>query len=587
MKRQCIAIGLAALGLVLFAFIVSTIAAPGHAPLAQVPQEQEPNDSFDDANSMVAGGSIQGALTRTLDTLDYFYFTTTPGRAYTAKLFVTDDNPSAIPLLITVYNGNREFVKDSGFGSTGGGTVQWDAVESLHYVLLQAIPSSQPTGTVPVVNYVLAVNLVQGSPTPSNTPPPGVDVYEPNNFITETYDLPIAVSSTAPNANFSPPGDEDWFSFYVKQGRYYQAETSNLTGVDTRIEIFDEDGTKVADDNDGGGGFASRAQWRASQTGWFDIRVTNLVSSGASDTYDLTVAEIAAPPTATPTPAPASPGQIDRCEDNSTLDQACTIAVNSPETFNFVSPHSGPDNDHYRVWVKPGLLFSCRTSNLSPGVDPNLILYDQNRNGIGGNDDVAPGDYNCALSHYATYSGWLYLLVGYGNRSPSDIANSNYTLSCTSSQAGVPTPTARAPAQPTATAKPVVTTPTSAPVATPEPQPQLSVRVLATPAPGVRVTPAPRFVPIDLLVYYDANDDWQPGAGEGIAGVSAQAYAAATNQLLAQGFTDDRGHLEFTVAAQGPVRVSIPFLGFSQLVATTGGSIYVRVAPALAVGGAH
>ena len=111
------------------------------------------------------------------------------------------------------------------------------------------------------------------------------------------------------------------------------------------------------------------------------------------------------------------------------------------------------------------------------------------------------------------------------------------------------------------------------------------MRVLTTPAPATAATPAPRFVPITLLVYYDSNDDRQPGAGEGIGGVSAQAYEASTNQLLAQGFTDDRGHLEFTVAALGPVRVSIPYLGFSQLVAGQGGSIYVRVAPAVTQGG--
>ena len=233
------------------------------------------------------------------------------------------------------------------------------------------------------------------------------------------------------------------------------------------------------------------------------------------------------------------------------------------------------------------MLFNCRTSNLAPGVDPNMIVYDENRNALGGNDDVAPGDYNSAFSHYATYSGWLYLLVGYGNRMPSNIAESSYTLSCNTSQPGDATPTAQAAVPPTATPQPGTgPTSTPVPVATPEPAPQLSVRVLATPAPGAVVTPAPRFVPVALLVYYDANDDGQLGAGEGIGGVSAQVYDAATNQLLAQGSTDDRGNLEFTVAAQGPVRVSIPFLGFSQLMAAHGGSIYVRVAPASSAGGA-
>jgi len=126
----------------------------------------------------------------------------------------------------------------------------------------------------------------------------------------------------------------------------------------------------------------------------------------------------------------------------------------------------------------------------------------------------------------------------------------------------------------------------TSPAPTTEPSPDLTVRVLTTPAPAAPTTPVPRFVPITLLVYYDANDDRQSGAAEGIGGVSAQAYQASTNQILAQGFTDDRGHLEFTVAAQGPVRVSVPYLGFSQLVAGQGGSIFVRVAPVVTVGGA-
>ena len=82
-----------------------------------------------------------------------------------------------------------------------------------------------------------------------------------------------------------------------------------------------------------------------------------------------------------------------------------------------------------------------------------------------------------------------------------------------------------------------------------------------------------------MLVYLDANDDHQPGAGEGIAGVSVQAYEVITNQLLAQNFTDEQGNLEFTVAAQGAVRVNVPYLGFSQLVTGEEASIYLRVPP--------
>jgi hypothetical protein len=107
-----------------------------------------------------------------------------------------------------------------------------------------------------------------------------------------------------------------------------------------------------------------------------------------------------------------------------------------------------------------------------------------------------------------------------------------------------------------------------------------------TPTPAVPVTPSPRFIPISLLVFYDSNDDLQPGAGEGILGISAQAYDVMSNELLAQDFTDEQGSLEFTVSAHGPVRISIPFLGFSNLVTGSEASIEVRVPPHSLLGGA-
>lgn len=583
MKRQWIAIGLAALGLVLFVFIVSTLANSDSIPVAQPNQEQEPNNSFNEANTLAVPGSVLGSLANSNvsnpanDTRDYYVFPTTLGQLYKANLSVVQ-NPGGLQLKMSIFNSSQAFVDDT-FSSATGVSLQWTSNDSEYYLLVEAVGVT--TSTLLTANYQLDVNPVAGSPTPTNTPLPGQDVYEPNDDITQPYTMPVAVSAIVSNANFFPSGDEDWYAYYAKQGRYYQASTSNLIGVDTRVEVFNPGGAKITGDNDGAGGFASRAEWQAAQTGWYYVRVTNLVASTATDRYDLTVSEIAAPPTETPTPVPAAPGQIDRCEDNSTLDRACTIAPNNAEQFNFTSPHGGPDNDFYRIWIKPGLLFTCRTSDLDPGVDPNMIVYDQNRNAIGGNDDVEQGNYNSAFSYYATYSGWLYLLVGYGNRTPPDIANSAYTLNCTTSQPSDATPTRQAGATPTPIRDPgpgAAATPV--PVPTPEPVPELSVRVLSTPAPGVVATPAPRFVPITLLIYYDANDDRQPGAGEGIGGVSALVYDAATNQLLAQGASDDRGHLEFTVAAQGPVRVSIPFLGFGQLMAARGGSVYVRVAPA-------
>jgi hypothetical protein len=576
MKLQAV-VAFAVLVVLLGGFTALSLAAP----LPQGNSETEENNSFDEADLVTVSGYIIGEVQNSpvTETIDYFQITNTEiGKAYQASL--TIDSPDNLKLRMVLWNGNQQYMDTSASSATSI-DLSWTANSSSHYVRIEAVTVS--TATAKTAEYRLDVFEIATTPTPTNsptptsTPQPGADDYEPNDSLTTAYNLPVATSANATDANFFPVGDEDWFSFYVKSGRRYRASTSDLVGVDTYLEIYSFDGTLVGANNDGGGGFASKFEWQAGYDGNYYIKVTNLVDSDSTDTYDLTLTEIGAAATATPTPQPAPISGIDSCENNSDFDHACTLAPGEPQTFNFVSPFgAGADNDYYRIWVKPGLIFECKTSNLAPGVDPNLIVYDANRNAIGGNDDVEPGNYNSYFSYYATYEGWLYLLVGTGDRTPPDIQDSNYTFVCnrrlpseataTAMPEGTSTPTPK-PGTPTATPKPV----------TPTPTPGLTVRTLATPTPAPVVTAGPTFVPVSLLIYYDGNQDGQPGAGEGIAGISVQAYEAASGQLLGQGFTDNVGALELTVSAQGPVRVSVPFFGFSQLLTSDGGSVYLRV----------
>jgi hypothetical protein len=580
MRRQLIAVGLAVFVLMMFAFITATLAAPGSAPLLQV-GETEPNDSFEEADALAIPGYVIGAVSNApvTETIDYFVMNTTIGREYQASLTV--DSPQDLRLRMVLYDGDRGYLQTSSSSSTSA-SMAWSSNRDSHYIRVEAVTVS--TSTVKTADYRMDIDLIAETPTPTNTPLPGRDDYEPNDDQDSAYKLPIAASASATDANFHPEPDEDWFAFYVKDGRNYRASTSNLIGVDTYVEVFHKNGSRVAKDNDSGGGFASRAEWTASYDGYYYVRVTNLVSSTSEDTYDLTVAEISAAPTDTPEPgATAIPG-ADQFEPNFDFDTAATIATDVTYQVNFIPCCGGDeDNDFYKIWIKPGLHFVCETLELAPGVDTNMIVYDGNRNGIGGNDDVELGDYRSRFAYFSTYEGWLYVLVGHGGRLPvSELEDSDYQIRCEKQVPGQPTATPT-PRPTTATATP---TPSESPIATPTPVEGLTVRALATPTPVPAATPAPRFVPVTLLVYYDANDDRQPGAGEGVAGISAQAYEAATNQLLAQGFTDDQGSLEFTVAAQGPVRVSVPFFGFSQLVAGEGASIYLRVPAQPLLGGA-
>jgi hypothetical protein len=289
MKRQLVAVGLAVFALMLFAFVTATMAAPADTPLLQT-SETEPNNSFDEANAIGIPGYVIGQVSNTpvTEAIDYFVMNTSIGREYQASLTVCSSEN--LELRMALYDGDQRYLKASSSSSTHT-SVSWTSNKDSHYIRVEAVIVST---TVKTAVYRLDVDRIAATPTPTNMPLPGEDDYEPNNSRGTAYVLPIAVSASATDANFWPQPDEDWYAFYVKGDQTYRASTSNLSGVDTYVEIHDRSGGRVAKDDDGGGGFASKVEWDASYShDYYYIRVINLVStSGPDDTYDLTVSEV-------------------------------------------------------------------------------------------------------------------------------------------------------------------------------------------------------------------------------------------------------------------------------------------------------
>jgi hypothetical protein len=601
MKRQLIVVGLAVFALMVLAFISTTAAAPGNRPLLQV-GEVEPNNSPEDANPVSIPAQITGKITQTgsdVDT-DYFSFTTQGGVRYEADLTIL--TVDGMRLQLRAFDANEGILDTS---STSNISIQfsWESPGSTNYIQIRK--QDVPSVTLDT-SYNLEINQKAATSTPSPTPTPtpqnNWDAYEPNDSLDNPSD--VSIGATLANLNFWPydtyteeeasaADDLDVFRVWCKPGHTCRAKTAVTTGVDTIVKVYAGGATSpneptIAVNDDYGETLGSQVTWQSSGSGYYKIWIDNLDRSprqSTGQTYNLTLTDLAATPTPTPGPtetpepgATAIPG-IDQFEPNYDFAHATTIGTGITYQANFI-PWGGAeeDNDYYKTWIKPGLHFVCETLDLAPGVDTNVIVYDGNQNAIGGNDDVELGDYRSRFAYFSTYEGWLYILVGHGGRLPTrELESSDYKIRCEKAVPGQATATATPKSQPTAA--PGTPTPSESPITTPTPSEGLTVRPLTTPTPVPVTTPAPRFIPITLLVYYDANDDRQPGAGEGITGISAQAYEVATNQLLAQGFTDERGNLEFTVASSGPVRVSVPFFGFSQLVAGEGASIYVRVPP--------
>ncbi len=421
-----------------------------------------------------------------------------------------------------------------------------------------------------------------------------VDAFEPNNTIETAY-------STAPgaaaliNVTLWPTGDVDFFSFVGKAGLAYQVLTSHLSaGLDTVLTVYDTQGNEISTNDDyEPDNRASRVTFSASVNGFYFAKIVNInPGDPANLTYRFQVVQVQG--TATPTAFPTGtrvPG-ADICEYNGDFDQACLIGVGQPFDMNFVPLfEEGPDNDFYRLWIKAGLYYTCQTFDLSSVNDTNMIVYDQNRNGLAGNDDKAPGDLGSLVSVPATYTGWLFILVG--PYAPPEYALSylyTYSIRCDETvPTPTPTPTIYIPPPSGGGPSPPTPTPIVFPTFPPSPTPFTFLTPQPTPRPVIQVIPLPTNTPVsviqptinlDLTVYYDRNGNFTPELTEGVEDVAVTIYDNATGELLAFGYTNEMGAIRFgTLAVSGPVRISIPFLQFT-VVVTGDSTIFIRIAPA-------
>ncbi|MCS7087545.1 MAG: carboxypeptidase-like regulatory domain-containing protein [Thermoflexales bacterium] len=450
--------------------------------------------------------------------------------------------------------------------------------------------------------YQVTLCSSQLPPTPT-PPPPGLvpDPYEPNDDIAEasvptgTRGTPsfIAVGTSIANLSFTPyatrtADDADWFRVFLLGGSTYIIETSNVQpGVETTLWLYTGTNLLASNNRHTPGQRGSRIVFTAPSTGDYWIKVTNSDTSPrvAGQTYTLSVNEQTPAPTNTPAPTPSPtpyPQSPDRFEYNGDFDFATLIAPGVKyDQLNFV-PFQPPnpttvDNDFFRLPVKQGVFYTCETFDLGPGVDTNIIVYNQDGVGIGGNDDVSPeararGEFRSRFSWLSGYTGYAYILVGDVNPPRADQAQPRtYALQCSIGLPETPTPTpppfTPTPLPPPPTPLPPEPTPT--PVPTPRPAQNLSVRPAEPPPPSAPTpTPPPRVVAVDVIVFVDLNRNGQfdPAAGEGIRGVSVRASDERNGIPLGYATTDAEGRARLSVESEGPVRVSVPLFGYSIVV---------------------
>jgi hypothetical protein len=599
------------------------------APMLQGAVESEPNDTIETADAIAVNLTMQGRIpvTRKED-IDWYRLVIPAadvGREYRATL--EESVPSGdYNLELSLYDSEGDLVDLQQSGSTD--IVEWSSSVITYYLQVRA-ESYDVDATTDAVYDLTIVRFDQ--PPPTATPVPW-DTCEVNDDPNGTWSpdappggpCPLSVSVEYVDLNFVPyPGqpapNDDYFTFLAKAGRTYRISTDVFNGADTEMWLLDPNNNQISYDDDGGDGAGSRIVATLGD-GFYKILIRDrLVNSSppASQTYDVLVEDVT-PATSTPTttpgpgtatvtvPPPSIPGNPDVFEPNFGFANASLIGLDAKyANLNFV-PWSGtdPDTDFYKLWVTAGKLYTCETTELGtasntnilfckipPGETPPVVVNDEilTRMCFAGNDDVAPFDpndpYRSRLTYFATANDYLYIVVGQVGRErilPEEWANLNYSLRCFIDLPGTATPTPTSPyipPPPTATSAPVVNTPVP-----PSPTPlRLVVRPMSTPTPPPTplpvVTPTPELYTIEVLVYYDENENGLFESGEGISSVLARVHEALSGELLSIDYTDETGRLRFSVPAQGPVRVSVPFFGFNQVIAATNTEIQIRIAP--------
>ncbi|HMT21844.1 MAG TPA: hypothetical protein PKE20_11480, partial [Promineifilum sp.] len=441
------------------------------------------------------------------------------------------------------------------------------------------------------------------TPTPTLRPtaltgtPIFVDLSEPNNTFEEAYQIQPDATATC-QLTLWPPGDLDYFAFPVKSGTFYKILTEQLSpGIDTVLKIYNQTGQPIAENDDIGpaGQFQSQVIVQAGATGIYYARVVNKSPADAANkTYCLAIDAMDEPtPTPTPTLLPLRTG-ADACEPNGQLQLACLFGENQSQAFNFVPPfNDGPDQDFYRIWVKPGATITCETTELSSVTDTNMIFLGPNGEDFNpplGNDDKAPGERGSRLSYTSTYTGWLNVLVGPVNPVPvAQSAQFTYTLACTSILPPTATPTSPpvsggggggvVPIAPTITPFPTPTQFDLSAILTPSPVviPEVTIQPLPTATPALGQQNA---TTVNVTVFYDSNFNFTPEPNEGIIDVAVALYDNANGRLIAFGYTNQAGTVRFeAVPSSGAVRVEVPLLNYSQIVGPGETNIAVRVAP--------
>lgn len=328
------------------------------------PDAYEPDNTLSAARPITVNGGSQSHNFHAAGDQDWIVFGATAGYLYRIETF---NLASCSDTVLELYNSSGTLLAYNDDGGGGWASrIDWTAPSSGNFYVKVRHYSSAAYGACTAYEVRVTSSGVVG------------DSYEPDNTLATAR--PITVNGSAQRHNFHVAGDLDWVYFDISSGYRYTIRTFNLGSCsDTVLELYDSSGTtRLAYDDDGGGGLASRIEFIALTNTRLNLKVRHYSASasGPCTQYDLEVTRIAG---ITP----------DAYEPDDTSAQARLFTVNgSGQNRNF---HTPTDLDWVVFGATAGTTYTIYTYNLGAEADTVLELYRSDGTMIAYNDDGGGG----------------------------------------------------------------------------------------------------------------------------------------------------------------------------------------------------
>jgi hypothetical protein len=206
------------------------------------------------------------------------------------------------------------------------------------------------------------------SPTATPIPPPVEDDdYEPNNFFEEATQI---VAGTTYNMTL-PDGDRDFMRLVSKANTHYECGTSNLSGVDTIMTVYDGARNPIAGNDDRSAtDVSSLVSWQSGEnTEVVFIEVRAMAGRGRYSLYCTGVEP-------TPVPPPPSGGG------------------GSPRPTNTPTPSPTPTPTRTVLQLRFSQIIEPSPTPMIETVITMLVTYDLNANGV---PDIGEGIPNVSV----------------------------------------------------------------------------------------------------------------------------------------------------------------------------------------------